>query len=466
MSAFLDTGPVMVEWMENNTSMKWVGIPAPDYHMDIDGAVYGRTMMTKPFDGRLLGRLVRDVRYPLQGMCAFGSMQTDLADINKWKSPFGSWSNFKFCTQNLARYGVDRVRYGKGTALYNGNALVGRLLHSADRAGVTLWNNAPADQVILQNGRNVGLVIAKNGKRHRVQARRGIVFATGGFSRSVAMSRKYLPNADWTAAPRGNTGDGIRIGLQGGGTLPEANPDNAIWSPISQFQPKRGPVRNFPHLALDRSKPGSIIVDGDGKRFANESEPYQPFGCHTHAAGIRKEFLVGDHDFLRTYGMGVALPRPYPLFHILRRGYLLHAPTIPALAQKMGVDPKAFSATVDRFNQYAREGKDLDFHRGESIYDQGYGDPAVKPNPSLAPIVKPPFYALPMYPGNIGSIYGLKTNADAQLLDESGNIIPGLYAVGADQNSVMRGRYPGGGCCIGPGMVFGYRAGMHLAKSR
>lgn len=144
---------------------------------------------------------------------------------------------------------------------------------------------------------------------------------------------------------------------------------------------------------------------------------------------------------------------------------LLEALTIPDLAKRMGVNPDTLSATVDRFNQYARDGKDLDFHRGESIYDQGYGDHAVKPNPSLAPIIKPPFYALPMYPGNIGSIFGLESNADAQLLDENGNVVPGLYAVGADQNSVMRGRYPGGGCCIGPGMVFGYRAGMHLSKA-
>lgn len=128
MSAFLETGPAMVKWMEKNTSMRWVGIPAPDYHMDIEGATYGRTLMTKPFDGRLLGSLVRDVRYPLQGMCAFGSMQTDLLDVNKWKSPFGSWSNFKFCTRNLARWGYDRIRYGKGTALYNGNALAAATL--------------------------------------------------------------------------------------------------------------------------------------------------------------------------------------------------------------------------------------------------------------------------------------------------------------------------------------------------
>ena len=464
ISAFLDSAPEMVKFMEDSSAVRFIGIPAPDYHMDREGSAYGRTIMTKPYDGRRLGKLVKQVRYPLQGMCALGSMQTDLSEINIWKRPFANWDNFSFCTKNLTRYAVDRLQNGKGTALYNGNALVGRLLESVNGAEVALWNNAAAVEPIMRAGQIRGLVINRDGKRVQVQASKGVVLATGGFSRSVEMSRKYLPNSDWTAAPRGNQGDGLRIGVASGGKLSPPNPDNALWSPISQLQSKKGPVRNFPHLALDRSKPGCIIVDGDGQRFANESAPYQTFGKNTHAAGVRNQYLIGDSIFLRRYGMGMALPSPYPIGHLLRRDYLLQAPTIERLAQRIGIDPAQLSATVERFNDLARKGTDLDFHRGESIYDQGYGDPAVKPNSCLAPLETPPFYALPMYPGNVSTLYGLETDTNSQILDQAGNPVPGLYAVGADQNSIMKGRYPGGGPSLGPGMVFGYRAGLHLSQ--
>ncbi|OQV00129.1 FAD binding domain-containing protein [Cladophialophora immunda] len=463
ISAFLDSAPTMVAWMEENSAVRFVGTLAPDYHMDRKGSEYGRTIMTKSYDGRGLGPLIKQVRYPLQGMCAFGSMQTDLSELNTWKRPLANWRNFSFCAKSLARYASDLVRYGKGTALFNGNALVGRLLESVKREGVDLWSDATALEPIGGNGQVDGLVIQKNHTNIRVRARKAVLLASGGFSRSVEWSRKYLPNADWSAGCRGNQGDGLRIGIALGGSLPPRNEDNALWSPISQLIPKRGPVRNFPHLALDRSKPGCIIVDGDGQRFANESAPYQPFGRNTHAAGVRKEYLVGDRTFLRRYGMGMALPAPYAIGHLLRKNYLLQAQTVPELAQRIGMAPAKLASTVDRFNQFARAGRDDDFHRGESIYDQSYGDPHVKPNPCLAPLEKPPFYALPLYPGNVSTLYGLRTNHNAQVLNSDGNPVRGLYALGADQNSIMKGLYPGGGSTLGPGMVFSYRAGLHLS---
>jgi succinate dehydrogenase/fumarate reductase flavoprotein subunit len=463
-SAYLDSSPEMVKWMEENSAVKFVGIHFPDYHMDLAGAAYGRTVMTKPYDGRRLGRLVRQIRYPLQGTAAFGSMQVDLADINTWKTPWGSWNNFTFCTNNLSRYAVDLLRYGKGTVLCNGNALVGRLLESVSGAGVTLWSNAPAVEPIVHNGQVSGLLIQKDGRKLQVQAKKGVVLASGGFARSAALSRKYLPNCDYTAAPRGNQGDGLRLGVASGGILGTPNEDNGLWAPISQYQTRNGQIRYFPHQALDRSKPGCIIVDGDGRRFANESAPYQPFGHNTHAAGVKKHYLVGDSTFLRRFGMGLALPHPYPISHILRSRYILSAPTISELARKMRVEESNLVATVERFNDFARQGHDPDFHRGEAIYDQFYGDPETRPNPCLAPLMKPPFYALALYPGNVSTLYGLEANVHSQVLDKSGNPVPGLYAVGADQNNVMMGRYPGGGCTLGPGMVFGYRAGIHLAQ--
>lgn len=464
IAAFLDSGPAMVKWLESNSEVQFVGVPAPDYHMDRQGSAYGRTIMTKPYDGRRLGRqLVNEVRYPLQGMRAFNSMQIDLLEINTWKAAFASWRNLRHCGSGLARYGIDLLRYGKGTALYNGNALIGRLLESARHAGVHLWRDAPVLQMMQDHGRVTGVIIRKDGREVRLRANKAVVLASGGFGRSTEWSRKYLPHTDYSASPRGNQGDGLQMGVAVGGNLPAPNTDNALWSPISKYIPRKGPVRFFPHLALDRSKPGSIIVDGDGKRFANESAPYQVFGHDTHAAGVQKAYLIGDRTFLRRYGMGMALPAPYPIRHLLQRDYILQAPTIVELARRLAIDSENLLSTVERFNNFARNGTDQDFHRGETIYDQSYGDAQVKPNPCLAPLTQAPFYALPLHPGNVSTLFGLETNKDAQVLDTSGKAIQGLYAVGADQMNIMKGHYPGGGSTLGPGMVFGYRAGLHIS---
>jgi len=138
---------------------------------------------------------------------------------------------------------------------------------------------------------------------------------------------------------------------------------------MSEYRPKHGPVLTFPHLQ-DISKPGFIIVDGDGRRFANESAPYQDLGRATVAAGVREEYLIADKRHLQRYGMGLALPHPYPIAHLIRRGYIVTAPTIQAMAQKLKMSSETLSNTVDNFNQFARNGKDLDFGRGDAPHDR------------------------------------------------------------------------------------------------
>jgi len=468
ISAYLESAPEMVRWLEDIDAARFVPCPTPDYYMHVDGALKaGRTLLNAPYDGRNLGKMVRQVRYPLQGYCAFGSMQTDLMRLDDWKRPLASWKKFSFVAKSLLRYAMDQVRYGKGTALCNGNALVGRLLESATKLGVELWPNAPAPEPILQNGKVVGMVVTKNGRSLRIRAKKGVILASGGFARSTDLSRKYLPNQDWTVGPRGNQGDGLRIGEASGGKLPPPLGDNAaLWTPISEFRPKHGPVRTYPHFSMGLTKPGSIIVDSGGNRFANESSSYQDFGKATHAAGVRKEYLIGDRRHLRSYGMGVALPAPYPLANIMRRDYLTSASTIADLAVKIGLDPSTLIATVNRFNEFARNGKDLDFGRGEASYDQMSGDSNVTPNPCLAPLDKGPFYAIRMYPGHGVTMYGLETNRDGQVMNASNIAVPGLYAAGADANHLMKGHYPSGGLTLGPSLVFGYRAALHACRSQ
>jgi succinate dehydrogenase/fumarate reductase flavoprotein subunit len=462
--SFLQSGSEMVKWIEENSTVRFKPVPLPDYHVAKKGAAIGRTILTEKFDGRQLGPLIKNVRYPLQGYSAFGTLQADPGELPVVTNPLGSIANLTFVMKKMLRYATDLLRYGKGTEMANGNALVGRLLHSVQQQGVQLWNNSPATTPVLKNGRVAGLHILRDGKETIIYARKGVVLASGGFGRSEE-ARNFVPHK-WCASSRGNTGDGKRIGVESGGALPSKNPTNAIFAPISLRPVSNGPTRCFPHFALDRSKPGSIIVTPDGRRFANESEPYQEFVSTMHQKGIAKAYYIGDRTHLRKDGMGMALPWPYPIWRLLRQGYLISAPTIPALAEKIGIPVGQLEQTVSEYNSYAETGVDTQYHRGENAYDRFYGDPQIEPNPNLRPCMTGPFYALPIYPGNVSTLYGLITNNDAQVLDQNDCVVEGLYAVGCDQNSVFKGAYPGGGSSIGPGMTFAYRAGRKLAEAR
>jgi succinate dehydrogenase/fumarate reductase flavoprotein subunit len=469
LAAFLRSGPEMVRWIEESSLVKFKPVVLPDYHVARPGASAGRTILTSEFNGRRLGRTVKDIRYPMQGLSAFGSMQVDGADMGRMTGVFRSVSNFLFGVRRFLRYGSDLLFYGRGTHMANGNALVGQLVASLRENGVDMWNNAPAVKAIVApkgEGKGIiGIRVTRDGRVEDIHAAKGVVLASGGLGRSEE-AKKYMPH-EWTAVPRGNTGDGNRIGVESGGTLPPPNPYNGIFAPISLLQPrdKSKPVRRYPHFNIDRARPGSIIVGQDGKRFANESEPYQEFVAAMHDKGIKKAYYIGDRNHLRKYGMGMALPWPYPIWRLLHQGYLISAPSISTLAAKINVPSASLEETVAQCNIFARTGKDLQFHRGDNVYDRFYGDPTVKPNPNLGPCVQGPFYALPIYPGNVSVFYGLDTDEDAKVLNNRGKPIPGLYAVGLDQSPVFKGTYPGGGASIGPGMTFGYRAGLSLARS-
>jgi predicted oxidoreductase len=298
-----------------------------------------------------------------------------------------------------------------------------------------------------------------------IRARRGVVLASGGFGANAAWRQRYMPLAEAhiSVQPDTNIGDGIRLAQAAGGALGPVNPDNGVWAPVSILRHADGRIDKYPHFGPDRGKPGSLIVDQSGQRFVNEAAPYQVFGQAMHAHQITKAWFIGNRRFLRQYGMGLALPAPYPIGRLLRAGYLEQAPTIAELARKIAIDPAALTATLDEFNHYARQGKDPAFHRGDSVYDASQGDFTHKPNPNLAPIEGGPWYALALYPGDVSSVLGLETNIHAQVLTPAGAVVEGLYAVGLDQNTVMRGTYPGGGAGIGPAMTFGYIAGKHLA---
>jgi FAD binding domain len=468
VGAFVESGPEMLRYMGTNTHVRFYPVLLTDYAPDAPGAKLARTIIATEFDGRALGSLIRHVRNPLPGYVAFGSFQSDAQHVGKLTAAFKTREGFLFSARRMAGFLRDLIVRGKGTHMAHGNALIGRLLCSALDAKVTLWRSAPAIRLVKENGAVTGVVISRNGKEQTILARRGVVLASGGFGANAELRAKYIPQPEvhLSAQPKENVGDGIRIGEGAGGVLAEPNAANGIWAPCSAHRNSKGEILSvFPHFGPDRGKPGSLIVGMDGKRFANEAAPYQNFVNIMNEQGIGSAWFIAHKTALRKYGMGVAMPAPLPYRHLVRDGYLIEAPTIAALAAKIHVPVDVLEQTVATFNTHAARGEDSDFNRGGNIYDNAQGDFGHTPNPNLGALTDAPYYAVEIHPGDCSSILGLNTNIDAQVLDEHKSPIPGLYAVGLDQNSMMFGHYPGGGSSIGPAMTFAFRAARHLASA-
>jgi len=468
INAYLDSGPDVIRFIERSTELRFMNIGIPDYYPNVEGLAVGRTLMPQVYDGKSLGKYLRQVRDPLPGFKIFRTMQVDPVHIETLKNTFNSPQAFLYTVKRFLSHFYDVITLGKGSRMAMGNALIGAMLRSALDAGLEIWCSSPARRIITEKGRVSGVVVNRNGVDLDVPATFAVVLASGGFGANVELRAAYtpMPDAHISVAPSGNVGDGLTLGQEAGGTLGDSNPDNGTMVPVSELFDKLGNVFcRYPHFGSDRCKPGSIVIDGGGRRFTDESAPYLAFVQAMHRQRVATAFLVADHKFLRKWGMGLALPAPMPFRSLVRAGYLIEASTLDALARKIGVDPIIFQETVTRFNNNAARGIDPDFGRGENVVDLHMGDPTHSPNPNLAPLEVAPFYAVKMHPGDVGTVYGLKTTADAEVLRKDGTIVKGLYAVGLDQNSVMRGTYPGGGCTIGPALTFGYRAARHIASS-
>jgi 3-oxosteroid 1-dehydrogenase len=305
----------------------------------------------------------------------------------------------------------------------------------------------------------IGIEAEHEGRPYRIHARRAVVLATGGFDHNLEWRRKYQPplEREWSMGSAENMGDGIRVGQELGAATDLM--DDAWWMPCMEM-----PGGQRFGLVAERQYPGQFM---DGKRFVNESTPYVDFvhaqldGHRTGVGHIPGWMIVDDRAFKRNiiagHFPGTPLPKDWVEYGLART-----APTIEALAAKLGIAPAALRETTDRFNRFAKAGKDEDFHRGDSAYDRYYGDPSY-PNPNLAEVSKGPFYAFAISPGDLGTKGGLVTDENARVLREDGSIIAGLYATGNTSASVMGNNYAGPGATIGPAMTFGYVAARHIA---
>ena len=472
--ALLERGPEMIEFFERNTAVRFVdGNRIPDFHTTPGAGSGGRSVCAMPFDGRELGPLIDRLREPLSVTTLKGMALASGQDLAHFYRATRSLRSALHVGRRLAAFAWHTLRYGRSMHLVNGNALVARLLKSAADRGVDLRTNAKAIGLLRDDARVTGARVAIDGIVHEVRAARGVVLACGGFPHDQARRAQtfaYTPSGreHWSAAPRCNTGDGIRLGESIGAHFDRSLDAPAAWAPVSLVPQPGGDAVAFPHL-IERAKPGVIAVTRAGKRFVNEASSYHDFISallDTTPAGEEVcAWLVCDHRFQRRYGLGFSKPFPFPTGPYRRAGYLKRGATLDALARECGIDAASLADTVSAYNQYAKQGSDPAFHKGSTPYNRVQGDADRQPNPCLAPIEAGPFYAVKLLPGSLGTFAGLATDRDARALDPAGRAIAGLYAVGNDAASMMGGCYPSGGITLGPAMTFGYLAGLSLADA-
>ena len=469
--AFLDQARATVDEVEQRSELKYRPYPKhPDYLSELGGSTLnGRALEPMPFDGRLLGELFPLLRPPIPEFTVLGGMMVDRTDIQHLLAMTKSWASFQHSVKILLRHAMDRLSHPRGTRLVMGNAHVARLLYSLSRhEQVTLALNTTLEHIVRGPAGVERVDIVCSGERRSVRVRKGLVLASGGFNRHPQLREQMLPGVppEWSPAAPGHTGQAHDVARQLGAVYGQGGLSHAFWAPVSMRRRADGSTAVFPHFVMDRAKPGMLTVNARGERFLNESTSYHLFGlamqtAHQSTPSI-PAYLVCDALALRKYGIGMVRPGGKGLAPFLADGYLVEGATLADLAGQLGMDPQTLQASVDRFNRCAETGVDPDFHRGETAYQHNLGDPAwTGKNPNLGPLTQGPFYAVRLYPGDIGASTGFATDEHTRVLDAQGLPIPGLYAAGNDMHSMMGGAYPAPGITIGPGLVFARIAARH-----
>jgi succinate dehydrogenase/fumarate reductase flavoprotein subunit len=473
--AFLARGPEAIAYLEARTALRLRPVTNyPDYYPDAPGATLGgRVLEPVDFDGYTLGRSFARLRWPLAEFMLFGGMMIARPDLAHLRNVGRSPRSALRVARLLLEYAGQRFLAPRGTRLVLGNALVARLLKSALDLGVALRFGARATRLVIEDRRAAGVELEAGGGQaaQTLRARAGVVLATGGFSHDPALRAELLPPNVSAASPvcASSSGDGVRAGLGAGGVLGMHNSQNAFWAPVSRFRRADGTEGVFPHTVADRGKPGIVALAASGERFTSEAVSYHAFVLAMfrgtgHGAAV-PAYLVCDRRSLWRYGLGAVKPFGLARAAHIASGYLVEAASLEELARRLEIDAQTLAQTIATYNADAQRGVDSAFGLGGDAYQRFLGDAAHAPNPCMQPIETPPFYALRLYPSDLGTIAGLLTDAEARVLDAEGRPIAGLYACGNDMNSVMDGAYPGPGITLGPALVFGYIAARRIAQA-
>lgn len=451
--AFLTAVPDVVNLLAS-LGVQWMrSKDYPDYYPDKPGGMIGRSLEVRAFDVKELGTWFTSSRAAKSGI-PVPLATDDVWELSRaWSTPSGFMRGARFVFRTLGGLARGKRLYGLGGALSSS------LMHIVRQQQTPVWLSSPlTDLVQDDDGAVVGAVVTHRGRTVRIRTRKGVVLGAGGFARNAEWRRKYHGlEQEYSSAPEGDQGDVIDLVARRGGAL--ALMDDAWWGP-STVAPGGGVAFSL----AERSMPYSLVVDSSGERYLNESESYVDFGHHMlerdKTVPANPSWLVMDARHRRRYLFSAIMVGRKKW---AAEGLLLQADTVAELAAKMDVPAANLVSTVQRFNGFARTGVDADFGRGNTAYDNYYGDPGVKPNPNLGALEKGPFTAVRLYPGDLGTKGGLVTDAQARVLREDGTVLEGLYAAGNTTASVMGRTYPGAGATIAPAAVFGYLGARHAA---
>jgi len=459
LATFLAHGPEMLSFLLANTPLKFAWVPGySDYYPEAPGGLPGgRSIEPKPMPVRLVSEHMATLCPPyLASPMQVAVTQADYRWLNLVKRhPRGMLRALRVGVRGF----VARLT---GRRIAMGQALAAGMRAGLARADVPVWLSTGMVGLETTSDRVTGVRVVKDGKEFTVRARRGVLLASGGFERNEELRKKYQREpigTQWTVGAHENTGDGIEAGLRLGAAVDLM--DDAWWGPSI-------PLTGGPYFCLaERTLPGSVMVNAEGNRFANEAAPYVDavhamYGPGDGPARNIPTWLIADQRYRDRYVFAGLYPGQSFPGRWYKAGVVFKAATLEELAPLISVPADALRATVERFNGFAVQGVDEDFHRGDSTYDKYYGDPRNRPNPSLAALVKSPFYAVKIVPGDLGTKGGLRTDKAARVLREDGTVIPGLYAAGNASAAVMGRTYAGPGATIGPAMTYGYLAALDM----
>ncbi len=471
IDTYLEKAPEMLKYLHDRTDVRYESLAEyPDYYTNMEGAREGhRSLEPAPIMASELGENWKNMTWTHFMMRMFNRIHFTQVEAHLLMVQLPGWKTL------LARLMWDyirdipwRLKTPISRRLACGSAGVARLYLSVLKREIPLEFNTQMVELIAEGDSVLGAVIECNGQRQRVRAAKGVILASGGFEKNQALREQYLPaptNTTWSAGNPANEGDALLAGLELGAKTRLMN--DAWWTTTLCV-----PDEPAPRLAImEKSFPGSCVVNRDGKRFANESQNYMAFqkdlfkthtdehpnapAWHVFDATFRENFMVGP---LMTKAMKPDSQIPKKWFD---EGFVAKADTIRELADMLGIDADGLEETIGKMNHYAETGKDEDFGRGDSAYDRYYADPAIKPNPCLAPIVKAPFYAMRIEAGDFGTLGGLDTDTSARVKKADGGVFEGLFAVGNCSAAILP-TYPGPGATLGPAMTMAYQAACHI----
>lgn len=459
--AFVKYAPEMINFLEDHTEVRLQSMPGyPDYYPELPGGkAGGRCMEAKVFNGKKLGKLLEDLNPSIWELSNKFRMTGN--EFHSIAMAGTSWGGKMTVLKVSIRMVIDFLLRRKRLSM--GQSLGAMLGYSLQQAGIPMWLETEVKDLILEDGRVIGVKADQKGKEIEILANKGVIFATGGFPHNQEMRQKYHPkssNSAWSLANKTNTGDGINIASEKGAGLDLM--EDAWWGPMS-INPNKIP---FFHIS-ERALPGTIMVNQAGKRFINEAKPYTEMihiinDQFANGEGVVPSYFIYDHTARKNYAFGL-MRAGKPAEEYLDSKYVVVADSLEELANKMGINGENLKVTVKEYNKMAKIGKDTDFGKGDSVYDRRFGDPSIKPNPCMGPIVKPPYYCSLLYPGDIGTKGGILTDEMGRVLREDGTCIEGFYATGNTTASVMGHSYPGAGATIAAAMTFGFIAARHIA---